>query len=227
LSARRYNNGDGLCHDFPVQEKATMALMDSGASARETSYSSRTSRARLRRRWCVALGLLALIAWGPFRFSYFSVCSKCGCIRDSVARQLPFLPVTYWTSHRLEDSPVSRAAAQLVQPHSHEWLFGQGGGNGVLCALGPGHQIAPTVWSEQVASFIRATHEYVAPSKARYWLNCALDPKRSRAVLNWLQASGFPASAPVDRKTYSKWRERANLYLPGYDELAAPTPTVP
>lgn len=42
----------------------------------------------------VLLSVVLIAVWGPFRFSWFSVCDRCGHFRSSESRQLPLLAVS-------------------------------------------------------------------------------------------------------------------------------------
>lgn len=86
--------------------------------------------------WVPVLLMLALAAvpLGPFTFHSRSVCDRCGVVRQTAQKQLPFTRVTWLRSDREEPSEVSRVLDRLgaVPPHAHRWVFVQGSGNGIL-----------------------------------------------------------------------------------------------
>ncbi len=49
---------------------------------------------------------------------------------------------------------------RIAPPHSHQWVFAQGGGNGVRCALGRAHMVRFTVESPEVAQLLAALERY-------------------------------------------------------------------
>jgi len=73
------------------------------------------------------------VALGPFTFRGRSVCERCGILRRTAQKQLPFTRVTWLRSDREESSELSRVLDRLgaVPPHEHRWVFVQGSGNGI------------------------------------------------------------------------------------------------
>ena len=86
--------------------------------------------------WVPVLLMIALaaVALGPFTFHGRSVCDRCGVLRKTVQKQLPWIDVTWLRSDREEPTEVSRVLDRLgaVPPHEHRWVFVQGSGNGTL-----------------------------------------------------------------------------------------------
>lgn len=117
-------------------------------------------------RW-TAIGIFAVVATtvtftliaGPF--GYASVCDKCGAVRHSRDWQLPGTEVTIFTLSKELDSPLSRVLLRngIVQTHPHHWLFAQGGGHGVKCALGTGRYILFAADSKEFAALVSALHQ--------------------------------------------------------------------
>jgi len=73
------------------------------------------------------------IVLGPFTFHGRSVCERCGMIRRTQMKQLPFTEFTYWRTDSDEPSSLSRSLERLgiAGPHVHSWVFVRGAGNGV------------------------------------------------------------------------------------------------
>lgn len=96
---------------------------------------------------------------GPFGYS--SVCDRCGALRRTTNWQLPLTEFTVFSSSTEADTPLSRVLVtnSIVPPHTHHWLFGQGGGNGVRCAIGPGRHIRPAAESDEFAALVLALHQ--------------------------------------------------------------------
>ena len=95
-------------------------------------------------------------------FSYASVCSKCGAIKHTTEWQFRRTSIGIFSQSSTQETPLSLALSSsgIVKNHSHEWLFSQGGGNGVRCALGEGHAIRGSVESEGLAQVLLATERF-------------------------------------------------------------------
>jgi hypothetical protein len=122
---------------------------------------------------CIVLAFGAF--WGAF--SYSSVCTTCGAEQHATDWQLPMLPVTYWRTRSVSETPLSRAMARdgLVGPHQHTWAFARGGGNGVMCAIGPGRHV--NVNAPDVVAFLDAVTQYRGVDEGRRWAAMFLLPK--------------------------------------------------
>ena len=105
------------------------------------------------------LGLL-IYEGGPF--SYSSVCGRCGALQRTTEWQIPRTRTTLFKHSSIRDTPVSVVLTtnRIVASHAHQWVFAQGGGNGVRCALGRAHMVRSTVESPDVARFIEALERY-------------------------------------------------------------------
>ena len=152
-----------------------------------------------------AFALLVLV--GPCRLSYFRVCSTCGCVEHGSDRQLPMLPVTYWHSGAIEETPLSRAAREggVVAEHPHNWLFGHGSGNGTTCAIGEGRHLLTVVNSQRVADFIRCLAAYRGSAEAQRWLRVGLDPRAPNMMAFALDRTSFPSGGFADRGGFNAW----------------------
>src|SRR5215204_6449400 len=85
-----------------------------------------------------ALATVVTLALMMGPFGYTSVCNRCGALRSTTEWQLPMTSLTVFRSSTESESPLSRVLLTngIVAAHSHQWLFAQGGGNGVKCAIG-------------------------------------------------------------------------------------------
>jgi hypothetical protein len=169
----------------------------------------------------VVLGIVAALL--PFStFQSASVCSRCGCRSSAIDFQLPMIPLTYWRHRTTEQTPFSIVVGDLAlcEPHSHEWKLIQGGGNGILCALGSGGNLNRNVRSKEVAAFIKDTNRYRGKPEALTWLKTALDDRDSKAFGDWLQSKSFPENGHPLRTDYEEWRERADKEWPEFVEYS-------
>src|SRR5438552_2240503 len=117
-------------------------------------------------KWFVITGVAAavlavyIVVYGAFGFS--SVCSRCGAVRLATAWQIPRTSIPVFSRSSIHQTPVSICLMtnRIAPPHRHQWVFAQGGGNGVRCALGGAHMVRSTVESSQVAQLLEALQRY-------------------------------------------------------------------
>jgi hypothetical protein len=166
------------------------------------------------------MGCIAVLAMlGPCRFNSGRICTDCGRLQHTSERQLPLTSITYWSSTWIEETPLSKMAdAGLIGPHAHHWLYANGGGNGVVCAIGDGRHIVPAIHQPAVASFLRCVAAYLGPEQARRWLSVALNPERSMNLHSAIMGLGFPADGFSDSARFKAWWE-ANRAT--FDEITA------
>lgn len=151
------------------------------------------------------MGIVACI--GPCRFSSYSICRKCGATQLTINRQLPFVRTTYWTTNTIARSPVVDLA--LVGAHTHDWVFAQGGGNGIACALGHGTVIRQRLSTDSVQSFLEDVVHFDNRASASEWLRRILDVDEGRLVVDMLYYSGYPDSGFDNSGEYFKWKTLA------------------
>ena len=162
----------------------------------------------------VLLGLAA--AFG--RFSFTSVCSRCGAIRDTTEWQVPMTRISVFSHSSERASPVSAVLTRsgIVGAHEHQWMFCQGAGNGVSCAIGEGRHIRPGVLSEGAAMVIGASQRFGELEFRDRLLRTLFDPKTSEAVRSLgmrAPTNGFP-----DASTFQTWLSRESE---SFDEMVA------
>jgi hypothetical protein len=156
----------------------------------------------MRRKWEIAAcGLFALAAtfvFWPFRFSYDSVCSRCGMERRTIEWQLPHSRFTFFTWSFTAQTPLSTylTSSGIVGPHSHAWLFGHGGGNGIKCALGDGDSIRATAESPEVVRLLAFSKQFDNQHESTNLLKYVFDRDISsdiRSIAHSVPTNGFAA----------------------------------
>jgi hypothetical protein len=117
-------------------------------------------------RWFIygglAAGVLAVCVAFFGAFGYSSVCSRCGAVRQTTEWQIPCTSIPIFSRSSVRQTPVSLSMTtnRIAPPHGHQWVFAQGGGNGVRCALGSAHMVRFTVESSEVAQLLAALERY-------------------------------------------------------------------
>jgi len=163
---------------------------------------------------CAILAVVGLAASTLFgRFGFSSVCSRCGAIQDTTEWQIPLTSVTVFKLSSEHASPVSTVlvSSGIVAAHQHKWLFCQGAGNGVRCAIGEGRHIRPAVESDGVAAVIAASQRFGELEFRDRLLRALFDPKTSEVVwgLNiptngFAEASAFRAWLSQETKSFDE-----------------------
>ena len=105
------------------------------------------------------LFLLAYVLFdGPFGYS--SICTQCGMRRFSRDWFVPFTPIKLGTIHSESETPLSTVLheKQIVPAQTHQWLFIQGSGHGIMCAIGNGSRLSNAT-NEDAASTIALLHD--------------------------------------------------------------------
>lgn len=90
-----------------------------------------------------------------------------------------------------------------VAAHEHQWLFGHGGGNGILCALGPGDSIRAAVTSAKVARLLSVSRQFGGQKQSTEFLRHAFDRAMSRIIL--CIAERVPSNGFASAKAYQIW----------------------
>jgi hypothetical protein len=175
-----------------------------------------------RKKIAVAFTLVALVMFAASalfgRFGFTSVCSQCGAIRDTTDWQIPLTSVTVFSHSSERGSPVSTVltSSGIIATHQHQWLFCQGGGNGVTCAIGEGGHVRPVVESDGVAAIISASQRFGELQFRDRLLHALFDPKTSEAV------RGLGMSAPTngfsDATMFRAWLTQETE---SFDEMVA------
>jgi hypothetical protein len=170
-----------------------------------------------KQRWAAicAFAVLATAATFTFigdPFGYFSVCDRCGALRRTTEWKLPLSEFTVFTRSVESETPLSRAVLTngIVQPHTHHWLFGHGGGHGVKCAIGQGRHIRPAADSQEFARLVLMLHTHGLPALRDRVLRGAFDPDTSQLFF------GLSFSAPKEPTTPAEmqsWFSEQSEYL--------------
>lgn len=160
-------------------------------------------------RWTLAGLALVLLLGLMLRstFNYVSICTICGGEENSTEWQLPFTEITYWRTHSVIETPLSKAIARtgISGSHEHAWLFAAGSGNGVMCAIGQGRHLFSAVRSEHAAVFLEAVERYQGPVMSREWRDRLLDPKRSSRATDAIRMSEPPLAGFASHQEFDLW----------------------
>jgi hypothetical protein len=150
--------------------------------------------------------LVVLIASATFgSFGYSSVCGRCGAIRETEEWQIPLTSIAIFRHSSVHASAVSTVLERngIVSNHDHQWLFSQGGGNGVRCAIGEGRHIRPVVESDGVGAVIAASQRFGEFQFRDRVIHALFNPKTSEAVRGLgmsVATNGFP-----DASAFRSW----------------------
>lgn len=175
-----------------------------------------------KQRW-VAIGLFAVFATLLTftliigRFGFYSVCDQCGALRHTTDWQLPLTSLTVFSHSTESETPLNQVLLtnSIVKPHNHHWLFGQGGGNGVTCAIGSGRHIRPAANSKEFADMILMLHGHGQASFRDRVLRGVFNPHTSHQFFNL--SFDAPKETASDSEVQS-WIKEESEYL---DEMAA------
>lgn len=162
-------------------------------------------------RKCFLVCGVILVVWWPFTFDWIEVCGDCGVMRQSSARQLPMVPISFWTRHYESSTPLSQQVSPVVGTHTHRWSFVHGSGNGVLCAIGEGRHVASMTRNVDVLTFLQETQRYRSQNEFRGWLNIVLSEQHARSMRGWLLLD--PPKSGLTREEYEAWRQRHDPWL--------------
>lgn len=140
----------------------------------------------------VLLFIIYTMVAGAFR--YTSVCNQCGAVRYKTEWQVPRTSFAFFSHSSIRQTPVSLCLTtnQITPKHKHNWVFAQGGGNGIKCALGEAHKVRSTVESLEVAQLIQALERYDQRDFREKVVTSLLDDSTTRVVfLLALPTGGF------------------------------------
>jgi hypothetical protein len=151
----------------------------------------------------IVLIVFYLIFIGPF--SSVSVCRICGA--EKISTKL------FGIEHDTEKTtPLSAFVTEkhIAGEHNHIWLFGQGSGGGVMCAIGEGRHLFWTIDNKGVVSFLDLVNTYDGKEQARAYLERFLNPDRM------LDAREFSLSKEEEIELNSK--EKFDKWLSGKEK---------
>lgn len=155
------------------------------------------SRARLA--LLCALGLVPIFALMGGVFRYSSVCKHCAKVKSTSEFGIQSWNVVVWQTSKEQESRLSTMLASegIVQPHEHNWMFAQGGGNGVKCAIGGGRFLARVNNDTEFVAFVRDTWRFGQQAIATNLLAAVLNPHTASSAL-WRTVASDYSLADVD-----------------------------
>ena len=153
----------------------------------------------------IAFSCVIAVQFGTFNFE--SIGSSSGIIQSTTLWQIPFTEVTYFTSRHERETLLSKVIARndLFSMREQVWIFSNGGGNGVMCAIGEGRHLRSAVYFPEVAFFVDAVAKYRGKSIAQAWLKLILNPKQSTGVTNAIRSGEIPAAGFSDKAAFDRW----------------------
>lgn len=169
--------------------------------------------------FCGIIVLVVIIASATFgAFRYSSVCTTCGAIQNTTEWQIPLttIGIFHHSSQRPTSVSTTLLRSGVVGMHEHQWLFSQGGGNGVRCAIGGGRHIAPVVQSGGVAAVIAASQQFGVLQLRDKLLHALFDPRTSEAVR--VLGANVPTNGFPNASALHAWVEQE---MEIFDEMVA------
>lgn len=121
--------------------------------------------------------LAAFFTNGSFTSNY--VCTHCGSTKQTTR--------SFWIpSSIVNDTPISEFHRQLNfgSTNEHSWLFAQGSGGTIRCAIGQGSSLYGSLRGDVTAAGLREIQDKLGDQVARTWLSRILNPDTSRAANN-------------------------------------------
>lgn len=142
------------------------------------------------------------------RYSYSSVCARCGAERGTNEWQIPATSLSLYDRSSFHETHLSRVLVSrgLMQPHEHDWLFCQGSGNGVLCAIGKGRHILSSTHSVQVADLIEYAHRFGEHEFRDRLIKELFNIDTTSVVRTW--AGNLPRDRFREAVDFRKWLDR-------------------
>ncbi len=134
-----------------------------------------------------ALLVALTLCFGRFDpFSFTSVCTRCGALRYSGTYFLPLTGrnVEVHEKHHETGTLISQFLTEkgIVGIHEHNWVFCQGGGHGIRCALGHGRAIRDGVNDRDLLDLFEFVNEKGEAAELKALLGRFFDPVLTRQV---------------------------------------------
>lgn len=176
---------------------------------------SEPTRKRLLIAFVLALTLILvnLITFVFGRFSYSSVCTRCGAIQHAADWKIFGSVIPLLSSATVEATPFSTAltGGSSTNTCQHQWMFAQGSGNGVTCAIGSGRHLWTTIRSTNVAALLVWNQKYGDPQFQDRLVQVALDPETYSAAE--MLAFDIPDNGFASRDEYHVWLVEAQKFF--------------
>lgn len=153
---------------------------------------------------CICIFVISSYIWIAGDYGYYSVCSQCGIEKNTHEKQIPYTHITYAYFQHIEDTPLSKLITkhQLADQHEHQWLFGSGRGNSILCAIGNGRNSYRNACDPMVLSFMDHLAK-LNKNKAKKWIKIILHPKIADEM--HLILTDFPVEKEITDEEFCNW----------------------
>ncbi|RYD71032.1 MAG: hypothetical protein EOP84_25630 [Verrucomicrobiaceae bacterium] len=147
------------------------------------------------------------------KFTSFFVCRGCGAFAEEAEWQVPFTSLGVVRQMRIESTPLSlllETSKRRSSSHTHDWWLVYGTGNGIMCALGSGHDTLQAAESEDVARLIRTAHAAGQTEFADRLIGCTFQRETASGV--WMLATETSLRGFPDAANFEVWlRENSKL----------------
>lgn len=157
----------------------------------------------------VLIGGVAAFSWfsGGF-FNETEVCTHCGAIRNT--RRTLWIPIS-----EIRQTPLStyQQSLEASHPQPHRWMFANGGGGPVRCALGRGRELYRPIRNPETVEALKSIRKYRGDAEAAIWTAHILDPETSsdaNMALYFLtdRQDDFESNYAMARKDFEASRTR-------------------
>ena len=137
------------------------------------------------------------LSGGVFRYS--SACKHCAKSRSTSEYGIHRWQIVLWRTSEEQESRLSAmlAVEGIVRPHVHDWIFAQGGGSGVKCAIGSGRFLARVSNDTEFVALVRDTWRFGQRPISTNLLAAVLNPNTA-ASARWGMAAPDYSSADID-----------------------------
>lgn len=151
-----------------------------------------------------------LMVFFPSLFSYSSICSECGLIRETTEYHFPFTEIVIYKKAEYEDTTVSSILKKynIKKCHNHNWLFEHGGGKSILgrsTASGTGMYLRNIVNKEHIGQFLEDLIQYTDPDTVKKWLNLLFTYGIGNKIEIMIHYLEFPKNGFADTNSFDRW----------------------
>jgi hypothetical protein len=162
---------------------------------------------------CLRIAFVGTLVFAAFvglvmvggQFRYSSICDRCGTVRHKSDWQILYSDITVFSQATESDTLLSRVLLtnNIVPTHAHHWLFAQGGGKLVRCAIGGGMYLENATRSEELAALMLQLHRHGLDDINTKILEGCMNPGTSRDFLSFFLVNVPPE--PTTSEELRKW----------------------